>query len=89
MTGVLSLLQSRKFWLALIAAVVAGILFVRGEITAEQFANALVALGGILVAAIAVEDAAEKHSSGETTATGNLVQAPLERTPSKKKDPSR
>lgn len=57
-----ALLQSRKFWLSLIAAMVGAVLFARGEITADQLANLCAALGMVLVAAIAIEDAAAKHA---------------------------
>lgn len=57
-----ALLQSRKFWLSLIAASVGVFLFARGEISAEQLANLCAALGAVLVAAIALEDAAAKQA---------------------------
>lgn len=61
----ISLLQSRKFWLALIAFIVAAVLFVRGQITPEQFTDAIIALVSVLVAAIAIEDAALKNGVGK------------------------
>lgn len=61
----ISLLQSRKFWLALIAFIVAAVLFVQGQISPEQFVDAVIALVGVLVAAIAIEDAALKMSLTE------------------------
>lgn len=57
----LALLQSRKFWLALIAALSALILFATGHITADQLTDTILILVSIVVAAIAVEDAAAKH----------------------------
>lgn len=57
-----ALLVSRKFWLSLIAAIVGVILFARGEIAAEQLANLCAVLGAVLVAAIAIEDAAAKRA---------------------------
>ena len=57
-----SLLTSRKFWLAFIAAVVAIVLYVNGAITAEQLAETFTVLGGVLVAASAAEDSAEKFN---------------------------
>lgn len=54
------ILQSRKFWLAFISAVAATVLYVQGQIPAEQLANLYAALGVALCAAIALEDAALK-----------------------------
>ena len=59
-----SLLQSRKFWLTLIAWLVAGYHLIQGNIDVNTFVDATVALVGILVSMIAVEDAAEKINFG-------------------------
>lgn len=55
-----ALLSSRKFWIAVLGVVVAGVMFVRGEITAEQFANALVVLCVVVIGGITLEDSASK-----------------------------
>ncbi len=53
-----SLLVSRKFWLALLAVITAAVMFAGGDITAAELVNAIVALTGLLIGGIAVEDAA-------------------------------
>lgn len=63
-------LSSRKFWLALVGAIVAGYLFSTGQIQAEHFIDAVLVLVGILTGGIALEDAALKmalrrHESGK------------------------
>lgn len=58
------LAQSRKFWLALLAFIAAVVLYAQGSITAEQLTDAILALAGTVIAAIAIEDAAAKWSSG-------------------------
>ncbi len=60
-----ALLQSRKFWLALVAAISAVVLFAGGGITADQLVDAILVLVGVVVAGIAVEDAAEKFGLRE------------------------
>lgn len=60
-----ALLQSRKFWLALVAAISAIVVFVGGGITADQLVDAILVLVGVVVAGIAVEDAAEKFGLRE------------------------
>lgn len=69
-----ALVQSRKFWLALVGAAVAGALVVRGEITVEQFIDAVLVLVSVLIGSIALEDAAEK--SGSKTVTEVYGEAP-------------
>lgn len=64
MDGLVSLLQSRKFWIAIVG--------VGGVVLSESFGwepeavssltTAIVTIAGVLIAAIAVEDAAEKHN---------------------------
>lgn len=61
--GLKSLFVSRKFWLAFLAASSGIVLFFQGQIEADQLANLLAMLAGIVIAGIAVEDAAEKFSS--------------------------
>lgn len=56
----IALLRSRKFWVGLITAIVMAVAFFQGAITAEQLADALVILAGVIIAAIAGEDMAEK-----------------------------
>lgn len=55
-----SLLQSRKFWLGVLAVVLASLMLARGEITADRWVDAVIALAGIIILAIAAEDSAEK-----------------------------
>lgn len=54
------LLTSRKFWLAVVAALAAIVLYVQGQLDANALADALVALAAIVIGAIAAEDAAAK-----------------------------
>lgn len=56
-----ALLQSRKFWIALFGVIGSVILYVQGAIPPEQLSDAIVALVGILMSAIALEDAAQKY----------------------------
>jgi len=56
------LLISRKFWLAVIGLVAAVIMYAQGNIPAESLVDAIVVLVGILMAAIAGEDIAQKGS---------------------------
>lgn len=62
------LLQSRKFWIALVAAVVDIALVLVAQFAPEwtEFAKALIApisgLAAVLVGAIALEDAAQKRA---------------------------
>lgn len=56
----LALIQSRKFWLALVGGLVAGYLFLSGQIAVEQFLDAVLALIAVLMGTIAVEDGAAK-----------------------------
>lgn len=57
------LLTSRKFWLALIVAISASVLYIQGAITAEKLADALVALAGVLMTTIAAEDMAKQFGA--------------------------
>ena len=59
-----ALATSRKVWLAVIGAVVTGILYARGLIPAEKLADALVLLATAVIVAIAAEDSAEKLGGG-------------------------
>lgn len=61
------LLQSRKFWMAAITAVVAAVLYVQGAIPAETLADALTALAALVIGGIALEDAAAKYSGDHVT----------------------
>lgn len=63
---VVALLQSRKFWIAVVTAVAATVLAVRGEISAEQLADVYAALAAIVIGAIAIEDSAAKFGSGKS-----------------------
>ena len=63
MTKIIGLLQSRKFWLALIGVLVAGYLMLTGQLLVEQFVDAIVALIAVLVTGIAIEDGAAKINS--------------------------
>jgi hypothetical protein len=62
-----ALLLSRKVWLGVIAVVGAFVLFAQGAITAEQLVNSIVALVGVIIAAIAYEDGALKSNPGSQT----------------------
>ena len=53
----LSLLKSRKFWAALIAALSAAAAFFYGEITPWQLIQALVAVAAAYSTGVAIEDA--------------------------------
>ena len=55
-----ALLQSRKFWLALIAVIGGIVMYIQGAITPEQLVDLITALVGLLVGSIALEDAAAK-----------------------------
>ena len=55
-----ALLQSRKFWLAVIAEIAAIVMFVQGMIDADKLADLTVALAGVVIAGIAIEDHGEK-----------------------------
>ncbi len=52
-----ALLQSRKFWAALIAAISAASAYALGEISAWQFIQALVAVAASYATGVAIEDA--------------------------------
>jgi hypothetical protein len=56
------LLHSRKFWLAVFGVVQALVLHYLD--VPEEIWQSIVALVGVLIAAIAVEDAAEKRAGG-------------------------
>jgi hypothetical protein len=56
------LLKSRKFWLAVFGVVQAVVLHYLA--VPEEIWQSIVALVGVLIAAIAVEDAAQKRSGG-------------------------
>lgn len=56
------LLHSRKFWLAVFGVVQALVLHYLA--VPEEIWQSIVALVGVLIAAIAVEDAAEKRAGG-------------------------
>lgn len=72
-----SLLQSRKFWLAVIAVSMAIVLFIRGDIAADQLVDTILILAGIVIAAIAVEDAAAK-SAGAKQGRDSHEQRPFQ-----------
>lgn len=57
-----SLATSRKFWLSAVGVIYAYIQLQSGAIDAAQFTDALQVLIGILVGAIALEDAAHKYN---------------------------
>lgn len=59
MEGLKSLLHSRKFWLA-VFAVVQAVVLQYFDVPSEIW-QSIVALVGVLIASIAVEDAAEKR----------------------------
>lgn len=67
----MSLFQSRKFWLALVTAVVDVALVVIAQFFPEwqEFAKALIApitgLSAVVIAGIALEDAGEKVNKGQ------------------------
>ena len=61
------MLRSRKFWLAIAAlcVVVATVGFGVNEEKAQQIADSAVAILGVLIVAIAVEDGAAKLANGK------------------------
>lgn len=59
-----SLLNSRKFWLAAMGVTAGIVLFVRGEIAADQLVDLILVLVGVVIASIAIEDGAEKLGGG-------------------------
>lgn len=61
-----SLAQSRKFWLAFITAVIATVMFLRGDIDANALVDAILLLVGLVIATIAIEDGAEKLGAGRS-----------------------
>jgi len=63
MQGVLSLLKSRKFWLAL-AAVVASVGIIPSD-QADKLAEAILVIVSVLVLAIGIEDGAAKIANGK------------------------
>lgn len=63
-----ALLSSRKFWLSLLGAVAAIVLYLQGSITADQLVDAILVLVGVLVTTIALEDAAEKNAQSSKAA---------------------
>lgn len=60
--GVASLLRSRKFWLALVGVVQAVVLHYLD--VPDDIWQSIMALIGVLITMIAVEDAAQKHAGG-------------------------
>ena len=62
MSGILSLLKSRKFWIAIVGilSVVLNESFGMDEVSVKSLSDAIVVIVGILIAAIAIEDSAEK-----------------------------
>ena len=62
MGGIISLLKSRKFWIAVVGVggVVLSESFGWEAAAVESLTGAIVVIAGILIAAIAVEDAADK-----------------------------
>ena len=64
-----ALLQSRKFWLSLLAFINTAILYAQNEISAEAFVGATVALVGLLVSAIAYEDASRNQAHEDNAAS--------------------
>lgn len=57
-----ALLRSRKFWMALIGVVGGVALYVQGAVTAAELADLITVLAGVVIGAIALEDAAEKRA---------------------------
>ena len=65
-----SLLYSRKFWLA-VFAVIQAVLFQFFPDIPDELWQAIVAIVGILIAAIAVEDAGAKIGQGNGSSPGH------------------
>lgn len=57
-----ALLVSRKFWLAVIGVIGMVFMYIKGLVTAEMLADAIVSLVAIVILAIAGEDMASKVS---------------------------
>jgi hypothetical protein len=64
MSGLASLLQSRKFWLTLLGFIGSSVAFYQHSITADMWVESIVALVGVLVVSIAYEDANKPRPSG-------------------------
>jgi hypothetical protein len=60
MVGIFSLLQSRKFWLAVVALGIAGWQLYQGGIDVGTFIDAMIVVIGLLITAITAEDVAYK-----------------------------
>lgn len=58
------LLQSRKFWVAVLGVISGIVLYVQGALSADQLSELIVALMAILIGGIAAEDAASKWGRG-------------------------
>lgn len=56
-----ALLQSRKFWLALLGVIGGVVMYLQGTITPEQLVDLITTLVGVLVGSIALEDAAKHY----------------------------
>lgn len=59
-TVVTLLATSRKFWIGLIGAIASVVMYVKGLISADKLASALVTLATAIIVSIAAEDTAEK-----------------------------
>lgn len=73
--GLKSLAQSRKFWLSLVGFIGASAAFARGLIDAEQWVNSILALVGVLVTSIAIEDHGTNSAPQITIQNGNDAES--------------
>lgn len=65
MDGLLSLLRSRKFWVALLTIVgMVSVALGREDVPVEALADAIATIVAVWLGAVAVEDAARKLSGG-------------------------
>lgn len=62
MNGLISLMQSRKFWVTLLGFIGASVAYSRHEIDANLWVTSIIAFVLVLVSSIAAEDVA-KHSA--------------------------
>lgn len=77
------LVQSRKFWLALVSVIVAAVLTIRGQLSVENFVDAVLVLVSVLMATIAWEDGANAQAQSEPPKQTLTVVAPTDDTAGK------
>ena len=63
---VISLLNSRKVWLAALGAVCGGVLYAQGAVDANALVDLILVLVSAVIVSIGIEDAGEKAYKGYT-----------------------